>query len=121
MPISGMAQHIRRVKVAGFVGKESVSLLGITTPHGVLLLLLSSTLSLLHKGLLERRRSLGIVILLLVLGLGHVPNPFLGHNSLLVGQKVVEVLLALYARHKTFLKLHLQLSVLLNKMHMLTT
>ena len=99
MPISSMTQHIRRVKVAGFVRKGSVSLLGITTPHGVLLLLLSSTLSLLHKGLLERRMSFSLVILVLVLvlGLGHVPNPFLGHNSLLVGQKVVEVLLTSYA------------------------
>ena len=100
MPISSTAQHIRRVKVASFVGKGGISLLDTATLH-IVLLLLRSTLSLFHKSLLERRRSFGLVILLLVLGLGHVPNPFLGQNSLLVGQKVIEVLLALYARDST--------------------
>ena len=74
MPISSMTQYIRRVKVASFVGNGSVALLGITTPHSVLLLLLSSTLSLLHKGLLQRRGLFGLVILLLVLGLGCKPQ-----------------------------------------------
>src|SRR4051812_25730598 len=56
MSITSTAQHIRRDKVAGFVGKGSVTHLGMTTLHGFLLLLLSSTLSLLHKGSLKRRR-----------------------------------------------------------------
>ena len=92
MPITSTPQHIRRIKVAGFVGRGGIALLDI-----VLLLLLGGTLSLLHKGLHEGRRSFGLVILLLVLGLGCEPNPLLGHNFLLVSQKVVEVLLTLYA------------------------
>ena len=120
MPITSTAQHIRRVKVIGFVGRGGIALLDTAT-LGIVLLLLGSTLSLLHKGLLERGRSFGLVILLLVLGHGCEPNPFLGHNFLLIAQKVVEVLLTLYARHKAFLKLLLQLCILLNKMHMLTT
>ena len=106
MPISSMARHIGRVKVAGFVGRGGISLLDTTTLL-IVLLLLRSTLSLLHKGLLERGRSFGLVILLLNLGLGCVSNPFLGHNFLLIAQKVVDVLLALYASRKTSLKLPL--------------
>src|SRR3989337_886484 len=120
MPITSTAQHIRRVKVASFVGRGGIALLDTTTLH-IVLLLLRSTLSLLHKSLLERKRLFGLVILLLVLGLGCKPNSFLGHNFLLIAQKVVEVLLSLYARHKAFLKLLLQLGILLHKMHMLTT
>ena len=96
MPITSTAQHIRRVKVAGFVGRGGIALLDTTTLH-IVLLLLRSTLSFFHKGLRERRRSFGLVILLLVLGLGCEPNPLLGHNFLLIAQKVVEVLLTLYA------------------------
>ena len=96
MPITSTAQHIRRVKVVGFVGRSSIVLFDITTLH-VVLLLLRSTLSLLHKSLLERGRSFGLVILLLVLGLGCEPNSLLGHNLLLIARKVVEVLLTLYA------------------------
>ena len=92
MPITSTAQHIRRVKVVVFVGRGGIALFGITTLH-IVLLLLGSTLSLLHKGFLERGRSFGLVILLLVLGHGCEPNPFLGHNFLLIAQKVVEVLL----------------------------
>ena len=73
MPITSMAQHIRGVKVAGFVGRVGFALFGITTLR-IVLLLLRSTLSLLHKSLLKRGRSFGLVILLLilllVLGLG---------------------------------------------------
>ena len=111
---------LRRIKVDGFVGRGGIALFDTATLH-IVLLLLVSTLSLLHKSLLERGRSFGLVILLLVLGLGCEPNSFLGHNFLLIAQKVIEVLLTLYARHKAFLKLHLQLGILLNKMHMLTT
>ena len=95
MPITSTAQHIRRVKVAGFVGRGGIALLDTATLR-IVLLLLGSTLSLLHKSLLERRRSFGLVILL-VLGVGCEPNPLLGHNFLLIAQKVVEVLLTLYA------------------------
>ena len=45
----------------------------------------------------------GLAVLLLVLGLGCEPNSLLGHNFLLITQKVIEVLLTLYARHKAFL------------------
>ena len=96
MPITSTAQHIRRVKVTGFVGGGGFALFDINTLH-IVLLLLRITLSLFHKSLLERGRSFGLVILLLLLGLGSKPNPLLGYNFLLVSQKVVEVLLTLYA------------------------
>ena len=92
MPITSTAQHIRGVKVAGFVGRDGFALFGITTLP-IVLLLLRSTFSLLHKGLRERRRSIGLalllLVLLLVLGLGCEPNSFLAHNFLLIAQKVI--------------------------------
>ena len=81
MPITSTAQHIRRVKVASFVGRGGIALFDIATLH-IVLLLLRSTLSLLHKCFLEMRRSFGLVILILVLGLGCEPNPLLGYNFL---------------------------------------
>src|SRR3954471_2127059 len=66
MHITSTTQHIRRVKVIGFVGRGGIAFLDTTTLH-IVLLLLGSTLSLFHKGLLERGRSFGLVILLLVL------------------------------------------------------
>ena len=92
MPITSTAQHIRGVKVADFVGRDGIALFGfITLP--IVLLLLRSTLSLLHKSLLERGRSFGLVILLLVLllvlGLGGEPNSLLSHHFLLIAQKVI--------------------------------
>ena len=80
MSITSTAQHIRGVKVDGFVGRDGVALFGFTT-LSIVLLLLGCTLSLLHKSLLERGRSFGLVILLLVLGLGHVPIPSLATTS----------------------------------------
>ena len=80
MPITSTSQHIRRVKVAGFVGGDGFALFDINTLH-IFLLLLRSTLSLFHKGLLERRRSFGLVVLLLVLGLGCEPNSLLATTS----------------------------------------
>src|SRR3954470_23274449 len=56
MPITSTAQHIRRVKVANFVGRGGIALLGTTTLR-IVILFFGSTLSLLHKSLLERRRS----------------------------------------------------------------
>src|SRR6266516_1408544 len=48
IPITSTAQHIRRVKVVGFVRRHGIALLDTTTLH-IVLLLLSGTLSLLHK------------------------------------------------------------------------
>src|SRR3954466_15358339 len=56
MPVTSTTQHIRRVKVAVFVGRGGIPLLDTTTLH-IVLLLLGSTFSLLHKGLLKRRMS----------------------------------------------------------------